>query len=293
MYASILKGWYDAHNDSVPLCGTLSEFLYNFYYLEENKMQEQEKLLSSVKNAIRILRAFKMNQPQKGVRELANELGLGKSSVQRILTTLASEGLVQKNKETNKFQLGLSVVELSSIVLGNIDLHTESHPILTDLANKCGETAHLAILDGNHVVYLDKVESKTSNKVPSHLGLHNYAHCTSSGKLLLAHSGNYLVDLVIQNGLIPITPKTITDPDVFKEELKTILKNGYSVSVDEYTIGRTSVSAPVRDHTGKVIAAINLVGPSPRISKQRIQYFASELITSGNLISERLGYWKR
>ncbi|MBY0149487.1 IclR family transcriptional regulator [Neobacillus niacini] len=256
-------------------------------------IQEQEKLLSSVKNAIKILRAFKMDQPQKGVRELANELGLGKSSVQRILATLASEGLVKKNKETNKFELGLSVVELSSIVLGNIDLHTESRPILTDLANKCGETAHLAILDGNHVVYLDKVESKTSNKVPSHLGLHNYAHCTSSGKLLLAHSGNHLVDLVIQNGLDPITHNTITDPVVFREELKTILKNGYSVSVDEYTLGRTSVSAPVRDHTGKVIAAINLVGPTSRISKQRIQYFARELITSGNLISERHGYWKR
>jgi IclR family transcriptional regulator, KDG regulon repressor len=256
-------------------------------------IQEQEKMLSSVKNAIRILRAFKMEKPQKGVRELANELGLGKSSVQRILTTLASEGLVQKNKETNKYELGLSVVELSSIVLGHIDLHTESHPILTDLANKCGETAHLAILDGNQVVYLDKVESKTSNKVASHLGLHNYAHCTSSGKLLLAHSGNYLVDLVIQNGLAAITPKTIIDPDRFRQELKTILKNGYSASIDEYTIGRTSVSAPVRDHTGKVIAAINLVGPSSRISKQRIQYFASELIRSGQLISERLGYWNK
>jgi IclR family transcriptional regulator, KDG regulon repressor len=256
-------------------------------------IQEHEKVLSSVKNAIRILRAFKMDQPQKGVRELAKELGLGKSSVQRILTTLASEGLVQKNKETNKFELGLSVVELSSIVLGNIDLHTESRPILTDLANKCGETAHLAILDGNHVVYLDKIESKTSNKVPSHLGLHNYAHCTSSGKLLLAHSGTYLVDLVIQNGLDAITAKTIIEPDRFREELKTILKHGYSVSVDEYTMGRTSVSAPVRDHTGKVIAAINLVGPSSRISKQRIQYFATELISSGELISEKLGYWKR
>ncbi|ULT54923.1 IclR family transcriptional regulator [Neobacillus drentensis] len=256
-------------------------------------IQEQDKLLSSVKSAIKILRAFKMDQPQKGVRELANELGLGKSSVQRILTTLASEGLVQKNKETNKYELGLSVVELSSIVLGNIDLHRESRPILTDLANKYGETAHLAILDGNHVVYLDKVESKTSNKLPSHLGFHNYAHCTSSGKLLLAHSGNYLVDLVIQNGLDAITPKTIVDPNKFRQELSTILRQGYSVSIDEYTIGRTSVSAPVRDHTGKVTAAINLVGPSPRFSRQRIQYFASELIRAGELISERLGYWKR
>ncbi|WP_066069712.1 IclR family transcriptional regulator [Neobacillus soli] len=149
-------------------------------------IQEQEKLLSSVKNAIRILRSFKMDQPQKGVRELAAELGLGKSSVQRILATLATEGLVQKNIETNKYELGLSVVELSSIVLGNIDLHTETLPVLTNLANKYGETAHLAILENSQVVYLCKAESKNSYKLPSHLGFHNYAHCTSSGKLLLA-----------------------------------------------------------------------------------------------------------
>ena len=255
-------------------------------------IQEQEKLLSSVKNAIKILRSFKMDHPQKGVRELAAELGLGKSSVQRILATLASEGLVQKNTDTNKYELGLSVVELSSIVLGNIDLHTETIPILTSLANKCGETSHIAILEENHIVYLCKVESKNSHKLQTHLGFHANAHCTSSGKLLLAHRGSYFVDLVTQNGLNSFTPHTITDPEVLRQELNTIRKQGYSVSVEEFTLGVTSVSAPVRDHTGKVIAAINLVGPSSRFSKQRIHYFTSELIRSGDLVSERLGYRK-
>ncbi|MEH7113764.1 IclR family transcriptional regulator [Neobacillus niacini] len=255
-------------------------------------IQEQENVLSSVKNAIKIMRSFKMDEPQKGVRELAAELGLGKSSVQRILATLASEGLVKKNAETHKYELGLSVVELSSIVLGNIDLHTEALPILTNLANKCGETSHLAILEENHIVYLCKVECKNSYKLQTHLGLQNYTHCTSSGKLLLAHSGSYIVDLVTRNGLDSLTPHTITDPDVFRQELEMIRNQGYSVSVEEYNLGVTSVSAPVRDHTGKVIAAINLVGPSPRFSKQRINHFANELIRSGELISERLGYWK-
>lgn len=207
--------------------------------------------------------------------------------------TLASEGLVHKNIETNKYELGLSVVELSSIVLGNIDLHTESLPILKKLAFNCGETAHLAILEDSQIVYLGKVESEGSSQVKSHLGFHNYAHCTSSGKLLLAHSDNYFVELILQNGLDSLTPHTITNPDIFRKELKTILNQGYSVSVGEYNLGVTSVSAPVRDYSGKVIAAINLVGPSPRFSKQRIHYFASELIRSGDLISERLGYWKR
>lgn len=255
--------------------------------------QQQKTVLSSVSNAIKILQAFKMDEPQKGVRELATELGIGKSSVQRILATLATEGFVRKNEETNKYELGLSVLGLSSIVLNHIDLHNESIAIITNIANKCKETSHLAVLDNLQVVYLCKVESGDSIKLPTYSGLHNYTHCTSSGKLLLAHSKPFLVDAILKNGLERLTPTTITDPNDFLHELQKIRKNGYSVSLGEFRPGVSSVSAPVRNHAGKVIAAINLVGPSARFSERRIRYFASELIRSGELISERLGYWKR
>jgi IclR family transcriptional regulator, KDG regulon repressor len=254
---------------------------------------EQGNLLSSVSNAIKILRSFKMEQPQKGVRELAAELGIGKSSVQRILATLASEGLVRKNDETNKYQLGISVLELSSIVLGHIDLHNEALPVITKMANTFKETSHLSIMDNFQIVYLCKVESESSIKLHSHSGLHNYPHCTSSGKLLLAFSEPYFVDTILKNGLEKITSTTITDPDAFRNELKTIQKRGYSVSMGERRSTVHSVSAPVRDYSGKVIAAINLVGPNTRFSKQRMEYMAQELIHAGNLISENLGYWKR
>lgn len=255
--------------------------------------QGQGNFLSSVKNAIKIMRAFQMDQPQKGVRELAAELGMGKSSVQRILATLASEGLVRKNEETGKYELGLSVLELSSIVLAHIDLHNEALPIIKSLAAKCKETSHLAVLDHFQVVYLSKAESEDSVKIASHTGFHNHLHCTSSGKLLLAFGEPYLAETVLQHELIRFTPYTITEPNAFRAELTGIRNRGYSFSIGEFRAGVTSVSAPVRDHTGKVIAAINLVGPGSRISNQRIQYFANELIRAGELISERLGYWKR
>ena len=86
---------------------------------------EHGKVLSSVKNALKILRAFKMDQPQKGVRELAAELGLGKSSVQRILATLASEGFVTKDEETNKYELGISVLELNPLFSATLNCTTK------------------------------------------------------------------------------------------------------------------------------------------------------------------------
>lgn len=254
---------------------------------------EKENVLSSVSNAIKILRSFKMEHPQKGVRELAAELGLGKSSVHRILATLAKEGLVRKNNETNKYELGLSVLELSSIVLGHIDLHTEALPIITKLANTFRETSHLAVLDNLEIIYLCKVESENSIKLISHPGLHNYTHCTSSGKLLLAFGEPFLVNTILRDGLQRFTTNTITDPDEFRQELKRIYQSGYAFSNGELRNNVTSLSAPVRDYTGKVIAAINIVGPSNRLSKRRAELMAPELIRSGELISERLGYWKR
>ncbi|MGJ7913052.1 IclR family transcriptional regulator [Neobacillus sp. LXY-1] len=254
---------------------------------------EKEHVLSSVNNAIKILRSFKMENPQKGVRELAAELGLGKSSVQRILATLAKEGLVRKNSETNKYELGLSVLELSSIVLGHIDLHKEALPIITKLANTFKETSHLAILDNLEIIYLCKVESENSIKLVSHPGLHNHTHSTSSGKLLLAYSEPFLVDTILDKGLERFTSKTITDPIEFRRELKQICQKGYSVSNGELRDDVTSLSAPVRDYTGKVMAAINLVGPSNRLTKRKVEWMASELIRSGELISEKMGYWKR
>lgn len=254
---------------------------------------DSTKLLSSVNNAVLILKSFTMDEPQKGVRQLATELGFSKSSVQRILSTLLQHGFVRKNEETNKYELGLSVLELSSIFLKQIDLHKEAMPILMKLANTHRETAHLAILDNLNVVYLAKVESNQSMELISYSGHHIHTHCTSSGKLLLAHSDRYLVDTIIEKGLNKFTSNTITDRQAFLNELSKIKQQGYSVSKGELNSNVSSISVPIRDYSGKVVAAINLVGPTPRFSSSRIRNLTSDLIVAGETISEQLGFWKR
>ncbi len=251
---------------------------------------EQDNLLSSVKNTLRILRSFSMEQPQRGVRELADELGISKSSVQRILVTLASEGFVKKNNETNKYELGVSVLQLSSIVLGHLDLHNEALPIIKNLVEKCKETSHIAVLEDLQIIYLCKIEGINPEKMITYSGLHNPSHCTSSGKLLLAFGDPSQVELVISRGLKQYTPNTITDPSKFRQELTKIYERGYSVGNEELRQGVTSISAPIRNYAGQVVAAINFVGPSHRFSTQRINFLATELIRAAENISERLGY---
>ena len=138
-------------------------------------------------------------------------------------------------------------------------------PIIKNLVEKCRETSHLTVFKDGEIIYLCKIESRDSTELESHSGLHNYPHCTSSGKLLLAHDDPSHVEALLKNELTKFTSKTIIDPTLFQNELASIRKNGYSVSVGEYRDDITSVSAPIRDYMGKVIAAINLVGPSNRI----------------------------
>ncbi|AXF56763.1 IclR family transcriptional regulator [Salicibibacter kimchii] len=251
---------------------------------------QTENSLSSVRNALKILHSFTMNHPQKGVRELAKELGIGKSSVQRILITLASEGFVKKDNETNKYELGVSVLGLSSIVLANIELHTESLPEIKKLAERCQLTCHLVVLENLEIVYVHKEEGRYSINLPSYSGLYNHSHCTSSGKLLLAYSDPAFREVLIERGLTQFTPNTITNPTIFRDELRHIYKKGYSVSNEEFQIGVNSISTPIRDHSGKVIAAVNLVGSKSRLSKQRFSSFTKELKQTGVNISEKLGH---
>ncbi|WP_170140708.1 IclR family transcriptional regulator [Oceanobacillus arenosus] len=253
----------------------------------------ETELLSSLSNALRILEAFKIDDPQKGVREIAQELEIPKSTVHRILHTLSHYGYVRKDHETNKYELGLSILELNTIFLTNLDLHTEALPIVEKLAETYRETSHLAVLDHLDLVYVCKVEGKNSEFTPSYTGLHNFIHCTSSGKLLLASSPRHLAEEVIKNGLERFTDTTFTDPDEFREELNTIYHQGYSISHGEYRSNSSSISAPVRNYNGHVIAAINLVIPTKRFNRSKVEQYIKALTHAGNMISERLGYYER
>lgn len=250
--------------------------------------------LSSVRNAARLLCAFTPADRDLGVSELAARLGLAKSTVHRILTTLAAEGLIERDASTGRYRLGLRLYELGAIVADHLDLHEVVAGPIDDLRNRTGETVHVAILDGAEVVYIARRESPHTLRLFSRVGHRNHAHCTSTGKVLLAFLSEAERAAILDGRpLVAHTPYTITDRARLDEELELIRRRGWAENVNESEVGVTSVAAPIRDATGRVVAAISVAGPGPRLSRDTLRRFAAETVRTAEIISSRLGYRPR
>jgi IclR family transcriptional regulator, KDG regulon repressor len=247
--------------------------------------------LSSVRSAARLLACFSTAEPELGITELAARLGLGKSTVHRLLTTLAEERLIEPNPRTRRYRLGIKLYDLGSIVSGQLDLHEAVATCIDDLRNRTGETVHVAVLDGREVVYVERRESLHTLRLFSRIGHRNDAHCTSTGKVLLASLPDSELDWLLAMGpLRTHTPHTITAPERLREELDRVRLKGYAENINESEVGVASVAAPIRDASGTVIAAISAAGPTLRMNGTALARFAHLTVQTARGISERLGY---
>ena len=142
--------------------------------------------LTSVRNAARVLRAFSRAGQELGITELARQLGLSKSTVHRLVTTLTAERLLERGSTPGRYRLGLVLYELGSNVTEHVDLHQAALPVIATLRHETGEMVHVAVLDGLEVVYVERLESHNLLPVFRQVGHRLPAHWTSSGKILLA-----------------------------------------------------------------------------------------------------------
>ena len=246
--------------------------------------------IQSVERAVAILNAFSAEEPELGVTELADRLDLHKSTVHRFLVNLEAAGLVERNRHTARYRLGLRIFELGGLVLQQMSLWDEALPFLEGLVRDSGETGHLAVLDGGEAVYIEKVEARKALRIPSAIGRGYPAHATSLGKLLLAHLTADARDLVLaERGLSRCTPNTITGRDRLNTELDLIRSQGFAVDEEEYEEGLRCIGAPIVGHTGHVVAAIGIGGPVTRVTPQRVGELAELVMSAAASLSRRMG----
>lgn len=246
--------------------------------------------LSSVATAARLLKTFSEGEAEIGVTTLSKRLGVAKSTVYRLASTLVSEGMLEQNRENDKYRLGLALFGLGALVRQRMNVSTEARPHIFALRDATNETVHLAVPDGSQIIYVYDLESTQAIRQRANLGERKPTFCSAEGRAMLAFAEPGAVEAIIAGGLAPRTPYTDVDPAALKAALEDVRRKGYAREDEQCEIGMRSLAAPIRDAEGRVVAAVGIAGPTQRLSEDVLSRFAPLVVNTAHLISARLGY---
>lgn len=253
-------------------------------------MTSRPQTLTSVSNAVRVLKSFTTTQREWGVSDLARSLGLGKSTVHRLMATLCEEGMLEQDPMTGRYRLGLVAFDLAAAVPRRYDLHEAVLSPLTELRNRTGETVQVAVLDGREVVYIERLDSPHTLRMFLEVGRRNSAHSTATGKVLLAHLPQARLDHLLRGWrLTTVTEHSITDHEALRRALRDVRRQGYAENRNESEVGVISYAAPIRDATGSVVAAVSVAGPAERLGDLALP-MVQAVMETGAQASRRMGH---
>ncbi|MCW4355694.1 IclR family transcriptional regulator [Hoyosella sp. YIM 151337] len=248
---------------------------------------EPELEPSMLARAARILYAFGSGPPEQSLADLVRKTGLPRSSVHRILNQLVALRALERSE--NNYRLGIGILELGGLAAHHNRLHECALPQLHALHGRTGLAAHLSILDGHEIFYIDKVGVLPPGVDPSHAGGRQPAYCTASGKAIMAFSAPHLTDQVIAAGTPPRTSAT-RDAQQLRRELSQVREQGIAFDRGENYRGIHCLAAPIRDNGGYAVAAVSITGPRDLV---RHRSLASLLLTSAQRIGRAFASGRR
>lgn len=249
--------------------------------------------VQSVDRALQILEIL-ARQGDAGVSQIAEEMGVHKSTASRLVGSLLGRELVRQNSERGKYQLGFGILRLASSVPGRLSVVREASEVLESLAAQYKETVNLAVLRSNFAVNVDQAMGPSSLATYDWVGSLTPLHATSSGKVLLAALPTGERDTIFKTvGLPARTPRTITNRAQLEKQLLDVARQGYAVVHEEFEIGLTAVAVPVFNHLGIVIAAVSISGPAFRFTPEDQPGLIDGLREAGMAISTKMGFQRR
>jgi IclR family KDG regulon transcriptional repressor len=249
-------------------------------------------MINSVDRCLRILEILS-NNDSCGITELGGKLGIDKSSVYRIVSTLRNKDYVEQAPGSKKYVLGLKILELANRMLDKMELASRMRPFLEELNRLSGETSHLAVLRKSSVVYVDRVASREIVAVKTSIGAQEPAYCAATGKAILAFlAPEAMKDTLrtIENeGMEVFTDRTISSiPDLLKE-LVRVREQGFAFDNEEIHPGVRCIAAPIMNHEGEVVASVGISGPVIRLNNKQIQNLAGVVKAVSEKASASIG----
>ena len=246
----------------------------------------------SLERALKILCVFNADRQALTLSQLSQLLDLPKATVLRLCSTLVNYDFLGYDPQSKQYSLGLKLFELGGVVLSSFSLRRVASPNLTQLQCKSGKVVFLGILQDDELVYIDKKEDPGNYiKFGSQAGQHRPPHFGMLGQTLMASLPDSEVDRLLRKSpLTALTKKTITDEKEFKSRLSKISKQGFVVDEGEAIEGVTGVAAPVRNFTGKVVAAVGVGLLSSSENSKGLKRIIKDVLGTAQRISRELGY---
>jgi DNA-binding IclR family transcriptional regulator len=235
---------------------------------------------------ITVMETLATSERPRGVAELSRQLGLSKSNTHRLLQSLVTMGYAESSE--GRYRLTPKIWRLGVNVIERLDVRSQALGPIRSLAEETKETVHLAILEGNEVTYLEKIDSPQPIRAYTRVGGRAPAYAVATGKAMLAFQPEARIASVM-GALERYTPNTLADPERLAEELAKIRADGYAVNLGEWRAGVGGVAAPIYDAHGAVTAAVGVSGPVERLTPGQVTRFAALVGAAARRISLSLG----
>jgi len=254
--------------------------------------QKPHHLNKSLDRGLRILDLYQRKIQSLSAKEIADQLAVAPTTLYPFLHTLTSHGYLEVD-EQKRYRLGLKLLERVGEINQVYDIRVVARREMVKLSGLIEANARLAVLYGNEVLYLEQEEGGPQANVTlaEVVGLRVPCYCTALGKALLAHLPKVELSRILNSiVLAKITEKTITDKSLLLEELTFVRENGYSLEMEELQLGGACVGAPIRNSSGKVIAAISTSILASRAQGKSLTLVAEAVMATASDISQQLGY---
>lgn len=239
-------------------------------------MESRKLTVRAVERALDILMCF-TEATDLGLTEIAAKIGLHKSTVHRLLTTLEERGFVTRNTTTEKYRLGIRIWELSTHMSRNEDPAVLLLPLMEKLRDRLGETVTLYIRDGDERIRIQAVQSTQAIRRVATVGARMPLSVGASSKVLVAFALPEELEQLKKGSDL----RLLTKDDVYWQQLAEIRAKGYATSYEERESGAAAVSAPIMNHKGEITAALSVSGPVSRLSSETLHKFAPIIVEAG------------
>lgn len=256
----------------------------------KERIKESPATTKTIETCLDMIEFMVSSNQELGIRELARNLSLSKSTVYRYMQTLEKRKIVELNPENNKYKIGTRLYFLASMTLDKVDLRSIALPYMKEVVHLTNETVYLYLRDNDYLTYVEKVECTHGIKHIVEIGKAYYLPQAASGKAILAFLSPGEVDLILSRPIPPATPDTVTDPEVLKKSLEEVRRQGYAFSLGERVAGAAAIASPIFNKEKRVIGGINITIPKNRFDIVRLGEFARLAKGCARQISLKMGY---